>query len=57
MRVFKKLIGCIDGILIKVCAFVSRYSWRFFLYVHCGQLIFFPQIKCPGTKEVGKTLQ
>ena len=24
MRVFKKVIGCIDGMLIKVCAFVSR---------------------------------
>ena len=24
MRVFQKVIGCIDGILIKVCAFVSR---------------------------------
>ena len=24
MRVFKKVIGCIDSILIKVCAFVSR---------------------------------
>ena len=23
MRVFKKVIGCIDGILIIVCAFVS----------------------------------
>jgi hypothetical protein len=55
MRVFKKVVGCIDGILIKVHSCICFTHTRMYAQSDIGWL--FIQIKCPGADEVGQPRQ